>query len=193
MGLIELIVRVGKFYDQIVDSVVRIFEPWLVPTLVRLVLCGVLLIYYWSSGLTKLGDGFLGLFSPSLGAYVQMFPAAMESAGYDPSQLGFHYTIIALFGMWSEFILPALIALGLFTRLAAIGMIGFVFVQSYVDVFGHHLSEKDIGTWFDTASGSLLVDQRSFWVLLLVILVIRGAGPISLDAWFNFILKPNRE
>lgn len=193
MGLIEIIVRIGSVYDRLVKLVTGLFEPWLIPTLARLVFAGVLLVYYWASGLTKLGDGFAGLFQPSVGAYAQMFPAAIESVGYDPSQLGFHYTIIAIFGTWSEFLLPALITIGLFTRLAAIGMIGFVFVQSYVDIFGHHLSDKGIGTWFDRASDSLLADQRSFWIFLLIILIIRGAGPISLDAWFNFILKPNRK
>ena len=67
------------------------------------------------------------------------------------------------------------------TRLAALGMIGFVIVQSYVDVSGHGVGGKDLGAWFDGPSGSLIMDQRLMWVLLFMILVVKGAGPLSLD------------
>ncbi|MEM6306696.1 MAG: DoxX family protein, partial [Pseudomonadota bacterium] len=82
---------------------------------------------------------------------------------------------------WAEFILPALVILGLFTRLAALGMIGFVFVQSYVDVTGHGVQGADLGAWFDGASGSLIMDQRAFWIFLCIVLVIKGAGAVSID------------
>ena len=45
-------------------------------------------LYFWVSALTKLGDGFFGFLFPSAGAYVQIFPHAMENVGYDPSDLG---------------------------------------------------------------------------------------------------------
>jgi len=38
-----------------------------------------------------------------------------------------------------------------------------------------------LGAWFDAPSGSLIMDQRALWILLLLILVIRGAGPLSFD------------
>lgn len=148
---------------------------WLLPTLARLVFAGVLLAYFWNSGMTKLGDG---LFSPSVGAYAQIFPKAMEAAGFDPSQMGLWRTLVVLAGTWAEFLLPVLIVLGLFTRLAALGMIGFVVVQSLTDIVGHGAA---FGAWFDRASDSLIADQRALWCLLLVTLVIKGAGPLSLD------------
>lgn len=37
------------------------------------------------------------------------------------------------------------------------------------------------GRWFDRASDGLILDQRAMWMLLLVVLVIKGAGPLSLD------------
>ena len=50
------------------------------PLMSRLVFAGVLLVYYWNSGLTKLGDGLFGLFNPSLGAYAQIFHKPVECA-----------------------------------------------------------------------------------------------------------------
>jgi putative oxidoreductase len=107
-----------------------------------------------------------------------MFPKAMEAAGYDSSALSFFHYLVALAGTWAEFILPVLIVLGLFTRFAALGMIGFVVVQSLTDVYGHGAAW---GAWFDRFSDAVIVDQRAMWFLLLLTLVIKGAGPISFD------------
>ena len=88
-------------------------------------------------------------------------------------------------GTIAEFVLPLLILVGLLTRLASIGMIGFVVVQSYVDVFGHGLTGKDVGTWFDASSGSLIFDQRAFWIFLFLVLILRGPGPVSVDRYLS--------
>lgn len=155
--------------------------PFLVPTLARLVFAGVLFLYYWNSALTKVGDGVLGILRPSDGAYIQIFPKTVEAAGYDFSQLGvFHWAVVTA-GTWAEFILPVLIVIGLFTRLAALGMIGFVALQSWVDVTGHGLAAADVGAWFDRLPSALILDQRAFWVFLLIVLVLRGGGPLSVD------------
>lgn len=151
----------------------------LIPALARLIFAGTLFMYFWNSGLTKLGDAFL---TPNINAYIQIFPRAFAEAGYDPSALSPLATPIVLLGTWSEFILPILLVIGLFTRIAALGMIGFVAVQTWVDVVGHGVGGADVGAWFDNASGSLIADQRAFWVFLLVVLVVRGAGPLSADA-----------
>jgi putative oxidoreductase len=157
---------------------------WLLPTLARLTFVAVLFGYYWNSALTKLGDGVLGFIRPSDGAYIQIFPKAVEAAGYDFSQLGaFHWAVVVA-GTWAEFLLPLLIAAGLLTRLAALGMIGFVVVQSWVDVTGHGLGAADIGAWFDRLPSATIMDQRAFWILALLILVMKGAGPLSLDRLF---------
>lgn len=153
-------------------------SPWLLPTLARVLFAGVLFMYFWSSALTKVGAG---IFSPSDGAYIQIFPKAVEAVGYDTSQLGFAHWLVALAGTWAEFILPVLIIVGLLTRLAALGMIGFILVQSFVDITGHGVAGADIGAWFDNASSALILDQRAFWIFALIVLVVRGAGPLSLD------------
>lgn len=150
----------------------------LLPSLARLTFAGVLAGYFWSSALTK----FAAFpFSLSTGAYAQIYPRQFEALGYDASQIGLLPYLVALAGSWAELILPALILLGLLTRLAALGMIGFVAMQSLTDIFGHNAGEKTIGAWFDRIADAAILDQRAFWVLLLVILVIKGAGPLSLD------------
>lgn len=166
----------------------RIFTPleradWLLPTLARLVFAAVLLGYFWASGLTKLGDGLTGIFQPSLGAYAQIFPRAMEAAGYDITQFGLWHKLVVLAGTWAEFILPLLIVLGLLTRLAALGMIGFVIVQTLTDLFGHGAlaHPETLGAWFDRVPDTPILDQRALWFVLLMVLVVKGAGALSLD------------
>ncbi|MEO9651479.1 MAG: DoxX family protein [Roseobacter sp.] len=156
---------------------------WLLASLARFVFAATLLLYFWVSGLTKLGDGILGLFQPSVGAYAQIFPRVMESVGYDTSQLTFFHWAVVVSGTWAEFILPALIVVGLLTRFAALGMIGFIVVQSLTDLIGHGGFEhkETFGAWFDRFPDSVILDQRAFWVFVLLVLVIKGAGPLSLD------------
>jgi putative oxidoreductase len=152
-------------------------QDGLLSTLARLVFAAVLARYFWASALTKLA----GPFTPTDGGYVQIFPRAMEAAGYDSSQLGAFATLVVLAGAWTEILLPFLIVTGLATRAAALGMIGFIMVQSLTDIYGHLVGPETIGGWFDAASDALILDQRAFWVLLLVVLVIKGAGPLSVD------------
>lgn len=155
----------------------------LLPTLARLIFAATLAGYFWTSGLTKLGEGFFGFLQPSVGAYAQIFPRAMEMAGYDASQLTVFHWAVVVAGTWAEFILPALIILGLFTRLASLGMIGFVVVQSLTDLYGHGAigDPAVLGAWFDRHADALILDQRAFWVLVLAVPVFKGAGPLSID------------
>lgn len=153
----------------------------ILPTLARLVFAGVLLMYFWASAATKLGPGLFGIVRPDAGAYIQIFPRGFEAVGYDVSQFGLYHWAVVVAGTLAEFLLPALILVGLLTRLAALGMIGFVVLQSLTDIVGHSADAATIGSWFDRASGALIVDQRAFWVLALLVLVLKGAGPLSLD------------
>ncbi|MEP2639790.1 MULTISPECIES: DoxX family protein [Rhodobacterales] len=170
-----------SLYASVTDRLGK--SDWLLTTLARFVFAAVLLMYFWASGVTKLGDGFLGLFQPSVGAYAQIFPKVMETVTYDTSQLSLFHWAVVVAGTWAEFILPALIVVGLFTRLSALGMIGFIVVQSLTDLIGHggfeHL--ETVGAWFDRLPNSAILDQRAFWIFVLLVLVIKGAGPLSLD------------
>lgn len=165
-------------YALLVDRLER--ADWLVPTLARLLFAAVLLVYFLNSGLTKLGEGISGLWTPSVGAYAQIFPRVLEAAGYDTDALSVIHKLVVIAGTWAEFILPVLIVLGLLTRLAALGMIGFVVIQSLTDIYGHSATDA-LGAWFDRFPDAIILDQRSLWVFLLVVLVIKGAGPLSFD------------
>ena len=145
-----------------------------VPTLARLVFAAVLLVYYWNSAGTKI-DG--SIFSPSSGAFAQIFPAAAEAVLYDVTQLNIFQRLVIFAGTVAEYILPLLILIGIFTRLAALGTIGFIWVQTIVDVTGHGVA---FGGLFDSAIG--LVDQRVMWSFLMLVLVLKGAGALSVDA-----------
>ncbi|KZY48796.1 hypothetical protein A3731_27245 [Roseovarius sp. HI0049] len=165
---------------------------WLLPTLARVLFAAILLVYYWNSGLTKLGDGLPGLFNPAVGAYAQIFPKAAEAVTYDITKLSLFHHAVVLAGTWAEFILPVLILAGLLARLAALGMIGFIVVQSLTDLFGHGglAHEGTLGAWFDKAPDAIILDQRALWVFLLLVIVVKGAGPLSLDRVLSRTVAP---
>ncbi len=160
-------------HNSIFAQVERL-SPVVLPTLARFVFGAVFFFYFFNSATLKLD----GLFTPTAGAFGQIFPKAAEAVLWDLTQASFLQKAIMVLGAWAEFVLPVLIIVGLFTRLAALGMIGFVLVQSIVDVTGHGAA---VGAWFDNDALSVIMDQRTLWIFLLLYLVFRGAGPLSLD------------
>ncbi|MEM8664848.1 MAG: DoxX family protein [Pseudomonadota bacterium] len=174
-----LLVRV---HNSVFHGIQRLLDDWAIGTAARVVFAGVLFVYFWNSAMTKIGDGLLGFLSPSVGAYAQILPKKMEAVSFDPSALSTLDHVIVYAGTYSEIILPICIVVGLFTRLAAIGMIGFVAVMTWTDITQHGVDAATIGSWFDAQSGSAIADQRSLWVFLLFALVVKGPGPLSLDA-----------
>lgn len=172
----------AKLYNPLVNLAERL-APFTLTTLARFTFAATLLGYFWASALTKTGGGIFGVFQPSLGAYAQIFPKAMEAASYDIGQLGMFHWAVVVAGTLAEFILPLLITIGLLTRLASLGMIGFVVVQSLTDLYGHGGIEhpETLGAWFDRIPDSVILDQRLFWMVVLITLVLKGAGPISVD------------
>lgn len=164
---------VVSMYHSIIDRLDRMSE-FAVPTLARLIFVAVLLVYYWNSAGLKI-DG--SIFSPSAGAFGQIFPKAAEEVLYDVSQLNILQRLIIFAGTVAEYVLPTLILVGLLTRLAALGTIGFIWVQTIVDVTGHGVK---FGSLFNNSID--LVDQRVMWTFLLLVLVFKGAGALSLDA-----------
>ncbi len=167
-----------SLHNSIFGRLENMLGPWFLPTLARFTFAATLLLYFLNSARTKIGEGVFGFLDVSR-AYGQIFPQVFEAVGYDDEAMSAFQWLIALAGTWAEFILPVLILIGLFTRLAALGMIGFIIVQSLTDIYGH-MAEK-YGVWFDRISDGVIMDQRLFWVTVLMILVVRGAGPLSLD------------
>ena len=170
-----LIPRLTERADRLSDRA-AVWAPALLGTGGRIVFASVLAGFFWRSALTKI-DGF-GL---SSGAYVQIFPKAMERVGYDPGALGPLAGLVVAGGTLAEFVLPLLLILGAFTRLAALGLIGFVVVMSLTDIYGHGLDAASIGAPFDRIPGAIVADQRLLWVWLLGCLAVTGGGPLSLD------------
>lgn len=149
-------------------------DGWFIGLSARVWFSAILLPYYFNSAMTKVaGDSF-----PSAGAFAQIVPSIADQYLYDTAAIRFFpWHIIVIAGTLAEFILPVLIVLGLFTRLGALGMIGFIAVQTVVDITAHGAAA---GALFDGLPDQL-IDQRMLWVFVLLMLVIKGAGAVSLD------------
>jgi len=183
MPLIQSIITI---HDNVFASLERGLSDWFLGLAARLVFASVLLLYFLNSFATKVGEGFAGFFSIQDGAYFQILPTVMEAYGYDTANVPLiPYDLIVFAGTYTEILLPILIVIGLFTRLAALGMIGFVLVQSYVDIAFHGADEKTTGAFFDRVQDSAIFDQRTLWVFVLIYLVVKGAGAISLDGFLS--------
>ena len=171
-----------KLYKSLFGTIQKIAGDWFLGLTARLVFSSVTMIYFLNSALTKVGSGFPDFLIPTTGAYAQMLPEITKAVSYDIDKISFFpYGLIVTFGTYAEFVLPVLILIGLFTRLSAIAMIGFIFVLTYVDITAHGIGAKTIGMPFDRIQDQVVADQRLLWIFPLLYLVIRGAGKISVD------------
>ncbi|MEM8646806.1 MAG: DoxX family protein [Pseudomonadota bacterium] len=178
----SLVSSLIRLHNGVFGFFERLFDGWFLGLLARMVFSSVTLLFFWNSAKTKIGANLL---TPSTGAYAQIFPKTFEAAGYDSDAMSALDTLIVLAGTYAEFILPALILVGLFTRISAVGMIGFIAVMSIVDITGHGLDAKTIGSLFDRIQDGVIADQRLLWIFPLIYLALKGAGAISLDAVFK--------
>jgi len=185
------ILRIRDLHNAVFKAVERGAGDWFLPFAARLVFLAVLFFYFLNSWGTKVEGGITGFFSVKDGAYYQIVPWAVEAAGGEVSQVGFVNHLIVLAGSVAEFVLPVLIVAGLFTRIAALGMIVFVAVQTFVDVNFHGVAGDTLGALFDRFSDSLVADQRTLWAFLLLVLVVKGGGALSLDALLSRVTGGN--
>lgn len=178
----SLIAVLRRLHDAVFGGIERFSGDWFLPALARFAFLAVLYFYFLSSAQTKLGDGLFGFLNPSDAAYYQIALPAVEAAGGDVSQLAFlPWGLIVRLGTWAEFVLPAMIVLGLFSRVAALGMIVFVAVQTLVDITVHKVDAATVGAMFDRFPDALIADQRLLWLAILLVIVVKGAGALSLD------------
>jgi putative oxidoreductase len=185
-----MITRLTALHGHIFGLAEARLDGWFLGLFARFVFAAVLLVYYLNSAATKVGEGIAGFFSIGDNAYFQILPSVVEAYGYDASQVPFFpWDLIVIAGTYAEFVLPLLIVLGLFTRLAALGMIGFIVVQSYVDIAFHGADSATVGRWFDRLPDAAILDQRALWVFLLVTLALKGAGAVSLDHLASRVLR----
>ena len=171
-----------SLYTMVFGTLERLTDGWFLGLGSRFIFAAVLLQFFLNSAMTKIGGNFLNIFTPTDGAYAQMLPKLMEQVSYDSSQIAFFpYGLIVLLGTWGEFILPVLVVVGLFTRFASVGMIVFICVMSYVDVYGHGADAKTIGALFDGQPYAIISDDRLLWIFLLLVPALKGGGVFSLD------------
>ncbi len=176
MNLVKLVI---SLHDRVFETLESLAGKWFLPTLARFAFAAVLLVYFINSASLK----FEGSpFSLSFGAYIQILTeAGLAAFDFEPANVPWYLKLVVYAGSYGEFILPVLVVAGLFTRFAAVGMMVFIAVQTFVDINFHGVDAATIGAWFDRDSASLIMDQRLLWFVLLLILVVRGAGPIALD------------
>lgn len=181
-----MINALARMHNSLFDYIEVKTGNWLPSLFARLAFAAVLGLYYFTSFKTKIGSGLFGFLKINDSAYYQILPSIIDAAGNDVANVAFFpWTIIVYLGTYAEFLLPLLIALGLFTRLASLGMIGFIAVQSIVDVVFHGIGIEATGALFDRFPDAAILDQRLMWIVPLVFLVVKGAGLISLDAMFS--------
>lgn len=169
-------------HDQLFGMLEQALDGWFLELAARFLFAASLMVYYLNSVTTKLGEGLFGLFSPSAGAFAQIVPPVAEEYLYDTAAIPFFpWHLIVIGGTTAELVLPVLIVLGLLTRLSSLAMIGFILVQTIVDVAFHSVAT---GSWFDNQATGL-IDQRAFWIFPLLLLAIRGGGSLSIDAFLQ--------
>ncbi len=170
-------------HDRIFGFLERMGDSWLLGLIARFAFASVLWMYFLNSAKTKVGEGLLGFFSISPGAYYQIVLPAVGAAGGDVDAVSFFpWGLMVFMGTYAEFILPLLIVIGLFSRIAAIGMIGFIAVQTLVDITVHHIGAETIGALFDRFPDGVIADQRLLWIVPLLVIAIKGPGLFSVDA-----------
>ncbi|WP_114009500.1 DoxX family membrane protein [Cohaesibacter intestini] len=188
----SLLDRLIALHNRTFSALDAALSDWFLGLAARLIFSSALFFYYFNSGISKLGEGFFGIFNPSAGAYGQILPTIAEAVLYDTSQIAFFpWTIIVILGTVTEIILPFLILFGLVTRLASLAFIGFIAVQTYVDIAFHGLESETIGAVFDQVHNSEILDYRLLSILPLLLLILKGPGKASLDYLLTKTIQPS--
>ncbi len=139
--MLALIRRVDGLFTYIPEAALLLF--------IRVVSAQV----FWSSGRSKIADGSLFTIRPAI---IQQFHDDFHTPAPE---------IFAPLAATMEHVLPILLVLGLFSRFAALGLVGMtLFIQIFV---------------FPDAWWTV----HSLWLGLLLTIVVRGGGSWSLDRW----------
>nr|WP_321443763.1 DoxX family membrane protein [uncultured Cohaesibacter sp.] len=188
----SLLNRLIALHNRAFTALDAALSDWFLGLAARLIFSSALFFYYFNSGISKLGDGPLGLFEPSAAAYAQILPPIADAVLYDTTQIAFFpWTIIVILGTITEILLPLLILFGLGTRLASLAFIAFIGVQTYVDIAFHGLESETIGAVFDQIHNSEILDYRLLTILPLILLALKGPGKVSLDYLLAKMIQPS--
>lgn len=163
-------------------------------TAARLTFAAVLLPYFIISAVTKFGGMMLSMGPDvpgtwlSIGAFYRFAPTTAEAlmAG---QALPIGISLFAHGMAVAELVLPVLISAGLATRFAAAAMILFITITTGIDISSHPEAAVLAGSMFDAYPFDELTDMRLLWAMLAAILLVHGAGPLSLDAGIGWLRK----
>lgn len=136
-------------YDRAVAVISGRIPESLMLLFMRVVLAGI----FWRSGQTKLAEG--SWFQISDSAYY------LFETEYSGVPLPSHFA--AVMATVSEHLFPVLLVFGLFTRAAALALLGMTMV---IQIFVYP------DAWWT---------EHSLWLAMQLALIVRGAGAISLD------------
>ena len=177
-----LINQLQNLHSRIFQAVEAALNGWFLGLVARLVFASVLFFLFFNAGISKVGEGIFGLFSPNAGAYAQVVPHIAEAVVYDTSKIAFFpWTIIVIAGTIAEIVLPITIVAGIFTRLSSLAFMGVIAVMTFVDINLHGVGAETIGAFFDQQHNAEIADQRLLWIFPLLYLIIKGPGKISVD------------
>lgn len=138
-----------KLYDRLVTAISSSWPESLALLFVRVVLAGI----FWRSGQTKIAEGSWFTLSDTTW---ELFRT--EYAGVPlPSDLA------AVLATGAEHLFPILLVLGLFTRGAAVALLGMTLV---IQIFVYP------DAWWT---------EHSLWTALAVMLIVRGGGKLAID------------
>ena len=138
--------RVRDTWNRLADRLGALVGDGALALVARIAIAAIFL----QSGRTKV-EGFLTV-TPSA---IELFRSEYRLPVVPPE-------LAAHLAAWSEHVFPALLVLGLFSRLSALALLGMTAVIQvfvYPDAWPTHLS----------------------WAGLMLVVVARGAGPLSLD------------
>lgn len=141
--------RLIALYDRAIAMISARLPESLMLLFMRIVLAGI----FWRSGQTKIAEGTW--FTISDGAYA-LFETEYKGVPLPPH-------LAAVMATTAEHLFPALLVIGLFTRGAALGLLGMTLV---IQIFVYP------DAWWT---------EHSLWMAMQLALMVRGAGLISLD------------
>ncbi len=137
-------------YDAATRWLSGVMPEGLLLAFVRVVLGGI----FWRSGQTKVEDG----------TWFQLTETTYELFRTEYAGVPLPAEFAAVMANAAEHVLPALLLAGLFTRGAALGLLGMTLT---IQVFVYP------DAWWP---------EHSLWAALALVLVLRGGGLFSLDA-----------
>ena len=139
-----------RTYDRAVAGASGGWLSCLVFVFVRIVLAGV----FWRSGRTKIEEG----------SWFRIGDNTYELFRTEYAEVPLPPELAAVLATTAEHVLPALLVVGLFTRLSALGLIGMTMT---IQLFVYPEA------WWT---------EHALWMALALVLVVRGGGLFSLDS-----------